>query len=196
MIKAHMILLAPKALLKQSSTVRAVQVGSTRHKSDTCTWPYSTQFSYRSLKPSTIKGDGPRVFAGYREEKAYRNAVNNAFRIASIEHRCRLWKGGCLPEKNDISQHMDLPPTEPHTLELAMFCNKNSIKLLHTEKIIENNELLAHPLTPMNRGDTALAAANLLQVSMPSCRAQSDGPHERQQRTGPAYQKCLTCKKS
>eukprot|EP00971_Amphidinium_carterae_P002716 53796-Amphidinium_carterae.1 len=43
------------------------------------------------LQPPTIRGDGPRVFAGYREEKAYRNAVNNASGIASVEHRCRLW---------------------------------------------------------------------------------------------------------
>eukprot|EP00971_Amphidinium_carterae_P018136 357655-Amphidinium_carterae.1 len=40
---------------------------------------------------------------------------------------------------------MDLPPTEPHTLQLAMFWNKNSIKLLHTGKIVENNELLVKP---------------------------------------------------
>eukprot|EP00971_Amphidinium_carterae_P349230 6490911-Amphidinium_carterae.2 len=37
---------------------------------------------------------------------------------------------------------MDLPPAEPHALQLAMFWNKNGIKLLHTGEVIENNELL------------------------------------------------------
>eukprot|EP00971_Amphidinium_carterae_P206990 4106858-Amphidinium_carterae.1 len=50
MIRAPMTLLAIRVLLEQSATVRAAQVGSIRHRSDTCTWHYSTQFSYRSLE--------------------------------------------------------------------------------------------------------------------------------------------------
>eukprot|EP00971_Amphidinium_carterae_P108081 2139772-Amphidinium_carterae.2 len=52
---APMRILAPRVLLEQGSTVRAVQVGSIRHKSDTCTWHYSTQFSYRSLEEGCKK---------------------------------------------------------------------------------------------------------------------------------------------
>eukprot|EP00971_Amphidinium_carterae_P322314 6406125-Amphidinium_carterae.1 len=98
------------------------------------------------LSPPTIRGgDKPRTFAGYREEKAYRNAVENASRIPTHEQRCALWKGGEIPGDNYVPQNMDLPPTDPPELQLAAFWSKNNIKLLHTGRLVENNELEKKP---------------------------------------------------
>eukprot|EP00971_Amphidinium_carterae_P044624 877696-Amphidinium_carterae.1 len=40
---------------------------------------------------------------------------------------------------------MDLPPTDPPELQLAAFWSKNNIKLLHTGRLVENNELEKKP---------------------------------------------------
>eukprot|EP00971_Amphidinium_carterae_P113972 2258384-Amphidinium_carterae.1 len=98
------------------------------------------------LNPPTVRdGNKPRIFAGHKEEKAYRNAVNNASRVPTPEQRCALWQGGKIRGDNDVPQHMDLPQTDPPTKQLASFWGKNSIKLLHTGKLIENRELEKKP---------------------------------------------------
>eukprot|EP00971_Amphidinium_carterae_P199966 3968854-Amphidinium_carterae.2 len=96
------------------------------------------------LKPPTIRG-GARVFSGHREEKAYRTAVKNAGRVPNHEQRCALWDGGVVPGDNHVPQHMDLPSTNPHDLQLAEFWHRNQIKLLHTGKLIDNPELEKRP---------------------------------------------------
>eukprot|EP00971_Amphidinium_carterae_P198062 3931157-Amphidinium_carterae.1 len=90
-------------------TAHVAQPGYTRRRRATCTWLCNIQYTYRSSK----EGDKPRTFAGYKEEKAYRNAVNNASRAPTREQRCALWQGGELPGENNVSQHMDLPSTDP-----------------------------------------------------------------------------------
>eukprot|EP00971_Amphidinium_carterae_P178312 3537384-Amphidinium_carterae.1 len=48
------------------------------------------------LNPPTIRG-GPRTFIGWKEEKTYRNAVNNAAKIPTTRQRQELWDGGQIP---------------------------------------------------------------------------------------------------